>query len=91
MSHENEYHSPIDGKFQVGKMGSRIYIDFTPDAYEIMFKLGRFTGAYKTAIDFIRNISPDSPVKVEYEGKLHPVLIGDNVLLAYTVSMEVTS
>ncbi len=87
---KQRYNSYIAGEFQVKELETRTFIDFTPGAFKALVARQHLNMPYKTASNFISNISPDSLVRVENDGKLHTVRIEDQTPKAFTISLEVS-
>lgn len=90
VNQKQRYNSYIAGEFQVKEAETRIYIDFTPGAFKALIARQHLNMPYKTAANFISNISPDSLVKVENDGKMRTVRMGDQTPKMFSISMEVT-
>lgn len=85
---KQRYNSYIAGEFQITETENRIFIDFTPGAFKALNARQHLNMPYKTASNFISNISPDSLVRVENEGKMHTVRMEYQTPKVFTVSVE---
>jgi hypothetical protein len=85
---KQRYASYIAGEFQIKESPDRTFIDFTSGAFKTLVARQHLNMPYKTASNFVSNISPDSNVKVEYGGRPHTIRIGDQRVAAFTISFS---
>lgn len=85
---KTKYRSPIEGAFKAEYADGRMYIHFTPSAFETLVGRGYLHVPYSNATNFLNNIKSNDDVRVENEGKPHNVRIGNQPLRVYSISIR---
>jgi len=82
------YRSLLDGELKVEETESSFIIHFTGGAYKLLNQIRRLNMPYRTATEFISNVSPDSQVKVENNGYLKNIRIAQESVKCFTISLK---
>jgi len=82
------YRSLLDGELKVEETEFSFIIHFTGGAYKLLNQIRRLNMPYRTATEFISNVSPDSQVKVENNGYLKNIRIAQESVKCFTISLK---
>ena len=85
---KTNYRSLIDGELRVDEYEDKWTIYFTGASYKLLNQVRRLNLPYKTASEFINNISPDSAVEVENEGRLKNIRIISQSVKCFVISLR---
>lgn len=85
---KTNYRSLIDGELRVDEYEDKWTIYFTGASYKLLNQVRRLNLPYKTASEFLNNISPDSAVKVENEGRLKNIWIVSQSVKCFSISLR---
>ncbi|MHB8560236.1 MAG: hypothetical protein ACYDAP_03610 [Thermoplasmataceae archaeon] len=85
---KTNYRSLVDGELRVDDYEDKWMIYFTGASYKLLNQVRRLNLPYKTASEFLNNISPNSAVKAENEGRLKNIWIVSQSVKCFSISLR---